>query len=102
MHELISYLEPNREEKHTILINELDEFNQVEFVHKGKIVVGYELNKQKIYCLQFNNKCPIGGYGCTFNKRASFIYTSLTEIESLFIRKLNWKSLIQDHPIISA
>lgn len=45
MHELISYLEPNREEKHTILINELDEFNQVEFVHKGKIVVGYELNK---------------------------------------------------------
>lgn len=45
MLQLISYLEPKREAKHTILINELDEFNMVEFVHKGKIVVGYEINK---------------------------------------------------------
>ena len=45
MLQLISFLEPNSEVKHTIMINELDEFNMVEFVHKGKILVGYEINK---------------------------------------------------------
>ena len=42
---VISHLEPFEEKKHTILAHELDEFNEIMFVDKGKVVVGYEINK---------------------------------------------------------
>lgn len=35
----------------------------------------------------------IGAYECMFNKRSAFIYTCLTEIEGLFIRKCVWEEL---------
>ena len=37
-------LEPRHESKRTVLADELDEFNEVTFVQKGQIVVGYEIN----------------------------------------------------------
>lgn len=43
----------------------------------------------------------IGGYGCTFDKRAAFVYTALTDIEALFVRKMNWKVLLEENPIIA-
>ena len=42
---IIKNLEPFEENRHTILYNELDEFNEITFVNKGKVVVGYEINK---------------------------------------------------------
>ena len=64
---VIQHLEPFEERKHVILANELDEFNEIMFVDKGKVVVGYEINKQKRYCIQFSNRCVIGAFGVTFN-----------------------------------
>ena len=42
---LLMSLEPIYYNKHTILIDELDEQNQITFIHKGQVVVGYEINK---------------------------------------------------------
>ena len=35
----------------TILMDELDEVGEITFVHKGKIGVGYEINKMKKLCI---------------------------------------------------
>lgn len=51
MYELITKLEPFREKKGTKLKQELDEFNEIMFVNKGKVVIGYEINKEKRYCI---------------------------------------------------
>ena len=42
---LLMSLEPIHYEKYTLLIDELDEQNQITFIHKGQVVVGYEINK---------------------------------------------------------
>lgn len=97
---IIKNLEPFREDKHTVLYNELDEFNEILFVNKGKVVVGYEINKVKRYCIQFSNKCTIGAYGITFNKRAKFIYTALTKIAGYFIRQPCWLEALENYPAI--
>lgn len=55
------------EKRNTILKEELDEFNEIMFVNKGKVVIGYEMNKEKRYCIQYNDKVVIGAYGITFN-----------------------------------
>ena len=36
--------------------------NEVTFITHGKIAIGYEINQQKRYCIQFHNKCVIGAY----------------------------------------
>lgn len=43
----------------------------------------------------------IGDYGITFGMRAAFIYTTLTNIEGFFIRKMNWLHLINKHTSIA-
>jgi len=49
------------------LINELDEYNEITFIEKGKLGIGYEINKVKKLPVQFKNKCIIGAFGATFN-----------------------------------
>ena len=64
---MLMYLEPFFERKNVILINELEEYNLIEFVVKGKVALGYEINKQKRYCVKYTDNIVIGAYGITFN-----------------------------------
>lgn len=97
---VLQNLEPIHYQKNTVLINELDEFSEITFVNKGIVMIGYELNKEKRYCIQFNDRCVIGAYGITFNKRASFLYACKTDIEGFFIRKMKWIETIEEAPLI--
>ena len=72
INELIMILEPIQFGKNEILINELEEFNQIYFIRKGHFLVGYEMNKEKKYCLSFKNNQV--AYGMTFLKRSEAIY----------------------------
>ena len=58
------------------------------------MVVGYEINNQKKYCIKYMDSVVIGAYECMYNKRSAFIYTALTEIEGFFIRKRKWEEFI--------
>ena len=88
-------LEPITYAKNTVLINELDEFSEITFINKGIVMIGYEINKEKRYCIQFNDRCVIGAYGITFNKRASFLYACKTDVEGFFIRKIKWLETVE-------
>lgn len=76
MMRLLVLLEPKFEPKWTIILNELEEVNEMTFVNKGEVVVGYEFNKQINYCIQKRNGCLIGMYGIIFNQRSEIIYTA--------------------------
>ena len=51
MLELVQNLEPLSHPAGTILMDELDEVGELTFVHKGKVAVGYELNKVRKLCI---------------------------------------------------
>ena len=59
-------LEPCIMHKRVVLLGELEECNQVLFIGKGKVVVGYELNNQKRYCVRFNHRSVVGAYEMAF------------------------------------
>ena len=44
-------LEPINYSRKTHILEEFDDVNQIVFVDHGKIVVGYDINKTKKYCL---------------------------------------------------
>ena len=98
---ILQNLEPIHLPKKTQIARELDEFGEVIFVEKGLIYIGYEINKKKKYCVKYNGSCVIGGFGATFDQRSSFIYISVTESTGNFIRKQNWKDILEEYPDIA-
>jgi len=95
---VLNNLFPRHEPKGTIVINELDEFGEVTFVCKGKVGIGYEINKVKKYCIVLENRCIIGGYGATFGQRSAFVYCALTDLDGYFIRRNNWIQMLDEFP----
>ena len=95
----MSKLEPRREEKNTILLNELDEVNELIFFDNGTFEIGYEINRFSKFVLRFKNYKIIEAYGATFNKRSQFIYMTITDCKGYFIRKSGWQKIIYDHPV---
>jgi CRP-like cAMP-binding protein len=67
------------------------------FVLQGQVVVGYEVNKIKKFCLKLSKSIIIGDFGMTFNMRSEFIYTAFTDLHTLAIRKEKWIELLTEH-----
>lgn len=90
MFTLLTMLEPRFEPKYTIIFNELESAEEIIFVNKGSIAVGYEINGTKKYALCLKDNIIIGAYETTLCQRCEYIYTALNNIEGFFIRKSNW------------
>ena len=71
------------------------------FVETGLIYIGYEINKQRKFCVKNQDSCVIGAFGVTFDQRSAFIYMSVTESCGYFVRKFNWKNILEDSPDIA-
>jgi CRP-like cAMP-binding protein len=90
MIKLLYSLEPRFIKARETIMDEFDECLEIMFVLQGSVVIGYEINKQRLYCMKCKNKCIIGDYGITFNQRSPILYTALTDIHALTIRKEIW------------
>ena len=64
---VLSNLTPRFEPKGKIIVNELDEFGEVTFVYKGKVALGFEINKIKKFPFCFKNGCIIGAFNVSFS-----------------------------------
>ena len=63
---LLMQLEPRFEEKKTILVDELDEVNEITFVKKGCVALGFDFNKEKKYCIKYTDSIDVGAFNVTF------------------------------------
>jgi hypothetical protein len=64
--------------------------------------VGFDINRIRKYVLRFENSCVIGIYNCTFDERALFIYQCKTECTGYFLRKRNWRDLLNEYSNIAS
>ena len=87
-------LEPRFYKRRAVILDEFEEPNEISFALKGTFVVGYEVNKIKMYCLKVKSSIAIGAFGATFNQRSEFVYTALTDLHSMAIRKENWNEIL--------
>ena len=77
---MLQHLEPLKFIKKEHIHQEFDDVDEIYFVERGKVVIGYDINKTKKYCLQYTDKLVIGAYELSFNKKSNFVYTALTDI----------------------
>lgn len=70
MKHILSILEPQFIKARTIIKDEFEEQTEAMFISSGTVVVGYEINKIKKYCIRMKDKGVVGAYGMTFNMRS--------------------------------
>jgi myosin-crossreactive antigen len=101
MTDLIMCLEPRFEKSKTIIIYELEEFNEVLFFNSGSIDIGFEINRKKKFVMRKLNSIVIADHGCTFNHQSNFIYKTHSACEGYSIRKEKWNKLLSEETEIT-
>ena len=77
---------------------ELENFGEISFCMTGQLVIGYEINNLKRYCIKYTDQFVLGAYELTFNKKSAYLYRATSFIDGFFVRKGNWINLIQEYP----
>ena len=93
---LLSSLEPRHEHADTILFDELDEVNEVIFFNRGSLDLGFEINRFKHFVLRIKDDLMLGAYNLACNKRTKYIYKTNSVCTGFFIRRENWKELVDN------
>lgn len=83
-----------------IIREELDECLDIIFVESGKYDYGYEINKKKIYRIQFGCSTIIGGFEMNYEQRFQFNIRANCEVSGYGIRKKNWLSILNENELI--
>jgi len=90
-------LELRNFEAKEVIHKELDECLDVIFVENGRYDYGYEINKKKIYRIQFGCSTMIGGFEMNFQQRFQFNIRANSEIQGYGIRKKNWIKILDEN-----
>ena len=83
------------------IYNELDEVEKVVYLHEGQFEVGYEINRKRYYVLRLE-KTSIAEFEMVYERRIYFMTRAFTECKGVFIRKVDWKRIIDEYPIFEA
>ena len=67
MFDVLNYLEPRKEEAHSLIMEQNEEVNEVLFFDFGMYAVGFEINRVPKFALKFKNSNVINAYACTYN-----------------------------------
>lgn len=94
---MLSNLEPIFYEQGTYIYKELDEFGEINFIQKGEVAIGFEINKYEILPIRYKDKCVVGGFGVTFKMRSQFLYKAQTYCQGFFIRREKWHNMLKSN-----
>jgi len=71
---VIRILEPRAEKSGAAIYNALQTTDEMYFIMKGAVDVGFELNKKIKYCLRLKKGNVIGAFNCTFEQKTLYSY----------------------------
>jgi hypothetical protein len=74
MVDLLSMLLPRKELCGSYIFHTLEEVNEIFFIEKGHVNIGFEINRGARYIIRLGKGGVMGGYNCTFNKKTMFVY----------------------------
>jgi len=99
---LLTHLECRYEPRNSILMDGMTEAQEVIFVTKGSVDLGYRYGDKIDYILRYTDSVIIGAYSCTFNACHPMFFKSQTVCQGYSIRKREWKSLLVEFSDLQA
>ena len=74
MIEVLTMLEPRYESSMTQLFRTIEEVQEIFFIVKGSIEVGFEINREPKYVVRLGPGGVIGIFNITYNRKTMFNY----------------------------
>ena len=87
-------LQPRYERGGTQLFRTIEEVQEIFFIVKGSIEIGFEINRTPKYVLRLGPGGAIGIFNITYNKKTMFNYRIKNCFTGYTIRKDDWKALL--------
>lgn len=73
----LAFMEPRSEEQGALIYDQLEEVNEIFFIQKGCIDIGFKINQFSKYVVRMDpdkTQVVIGAYNCIFDKKTLFLY----------------------------
>ena len=96
MIEVLFMLQPRHEVGGTQLFRTIEEVQEIFFIVKGSIEIGFEVNRTPKYVLRLGPGGAIGIFNITYNRKTMFNYRIKNCFTGYTIRKDNWKALLNN------
>ena len=93
---LLSHLEPRSEEAGTVLFKTIEEVDEIFFIEKGTVDIGFEINRETRFIIRLKQGGVIGAYNLTFNTKTLFLYRVKDTFCGLTIRKDHWNRIMNE------
>jgi hypothetical protein len=71
---LLGHLEPRCEPSGTVLYKTIDEVDEIFFIEKGSVDIGFEVNRDTKFIIRLVRGGVIGIYNLTYNCKTLFLY----------------------------
>lgn len=83
---LMSNLEPRLEPSGTVLYRTIDEVDEIFFIEKGSVDIGFEINRDTRFIMRLGKGGVIGAYNLSYHTKTLFIYRVKDQYSGLTIR----------------
>jgi hypothetical protein len=91
---LLRNLQPRMEPSGTILYRTVEEVEEIFFIEKGSVDIGFEINRDVKFIIRLGEAGVIGAYNMTFNSKTIFLYQVKQTYYGFTIRKEQWNSIM--------
>ena len=99
---LLHGLQPRKYDKGELIYTQLEEINEVIFVERGNIDVGFEVSYKKKFVVRLFDHSVIGAYNCANHSKTLYIYKNQSEnFQGWSIKKATWIDLMTNYEDIS-
>jgi hypothetical protein len=89
-------LEPRTEPRDTIIYRSIEVVDEMFFIMKGNIDIGFEISRNARYCIRLDKMNVIGVWNITFDKKTNFIYRVYDRLEAFTVRKIPWRHHLEN------
>lgn len=74
-------LEPRQYYAGEVILRDMEEVEEIQFVIKGEFSVGYTINNEEHLALKMADRNAIGDMSIMFKRRSEFFYRALSEMD---------------------
>ena len=90
-------LEPRQHCTGDIILRDMEEVEEIQFVIKGDFTVGYSINNEEFLALKMSDRNVIGDISIMFRRRSEFLYRAISDMDCQAIRRHNFYEIVDKY-----
>lgn len=100
MIKFLKKLEPRFYRSGEIILKDMEEVEEIQFVIKGEFTVGYQVNNEEHLAMKMSDRNVIGDISIMFRRRSEFFYRAISDMDCQAIRRHDFYEIVEKNKVI--